>query len=283
MNVYEIVTNKIIEELEKGIIPWHKPWTGCRNGAISHITGKPYSFINQMLLSEPGEYVTFNQARKEGGKIKKGAKGQMVVFFKPFETEKELSNGETKIVFFPVLKYFTVFHISDCEGIESKFDIEDTKFNDILSAEKIANDYSQRENMKINYVAGDSACYRPALDEVILPLKDQFLNETEFYSTLFHELTHSTGHEKRLNRFTDIDQFNRHSESYSKEELVAEIGAASSLSKLGLESEATLKNSAAYIQSWIKALKNDKKMIVSASSRAEKAMKLIFNEILEEE
>lgn len=122
-DLYQEITNKIIEELENGIIPWRKPWTGVTSGAISHTTGRPYSIINQYLLRKPGEYITFNQAKKEGGRIKKGAKAQFIVFWKV--SGKQVLNddgtpatdeeGNPVIKGYPILKYYNVFHIDDCE------------------------------------------------------------------------------------------------------------------------------------------------------------------------
>ena len=119
--------------------------------------------------------------------------------------------------------------------------------------------------------------YRPSTDEVVLPIRKQFMSTTEYYSTVFHELTHSTGHASRLNRLTQAAFFG--SEDYSKEELVAEIGAAALVNHVGLETSNSIRNSAAYIQNWLKVLRDDKRFIVSASGRAEKAVNLILGSV----
>ena len=131
--------------------------------------------------------------------------------------------------------------------------------------------------MKLLHQEGDRAFYRPSTDEVVLPIRKQFMSTAEYYSTVFHELTHSTGHASRLNRLTQAAFFG--SEDYSKEELVAEIGAAALVNHVGLETSNSIRNSAAYIQNWLKVLRDDKRFIVSASGRAEKAVNLILGSV----
>lgn len=286
-DLYSEITNGIIEQLEQGVIPWKKPWTGVSSGAISHATGRAYSLLNQMLLSCPGEYVTFNQCKQEGGKVKKGAKSKIVVFWKVLPREKKdadgniITNADGKPIIegLPVLRYFQVFHIDDCEGIAPKWE---NKLPAVASpderAENVLMDYVRRENIRLENVIGDKAYYSPSCDLIRLPIMEQFDSTAEYYSTAYHEATHSTGHATRLNRFTgDAAAAAFGSESYSKEELVAEIGSACCLHELGLETPSSFKNSAAYIQSWLRVLKDDKRMIISAAARAEKAVKLIFN------
>ena len=277
INVYELVTERIIDELEKGIIPWNKPWTGTRNGAYSRSTGRAYSLLNQMLLRKPGEYLTFNQCKEAGGKVKKGEKSSMVVFWKQVTVDDvDPATGETRKKMVPMLRYFNVFHIDQCEGIEAKYKPEEVKpFDPIAEAEEILTTYRQREGLTIENVRGDRAYYSPANDYICLPLQEQFPDPVEYYSTAFHEMIHSTGHVSRLDRLNRPAAFG--SEEYSKEELVAEIGAASLVAHVGIETAATFRNSAAYIQGWLSALRNDPKMIVSASSKAEKAVHYILN------
>lgn len=285
-DLYSDITNRIIEQLESGIIPWQKPWTGVSSGAISHVTGRAYSLINQMLLGEPGEYITFNQCKKEGGHVKKGSKAKYIVFWKVLaksivdedgEPVKD-ENGLPVVKGLPILKTYSVFHIRDCEGIEPKWDKSPVRIADPDdNAEKTFHEYIAREGITFESVKGDKAYYSPAFDLIHLPLRDQFENTAEYYSTAFHEATHSTGHKTRLNRFETGAAAAFGSESYSKEELVAEIGSACIINTLQLETESSFKNSAAYIQSWLRALKNDKHMIISAAARAEKAVKMILN------
>ena len=275
MDIYKEITDRIIAQMESGVIPWSKPWVASGK-AISRSTGKPYSLLNQMLLGRPGEYLTFKQCQQAGGKVKKGEKSSMVVFWKWIEQENE-ETGEKKEV--PFLRYYNVFHIDQCEGIAAKHTTE-TAFPDgaepLEAAQDIIYDYLSREGVKLSHEEGDRAFYRPATDEVVLPIRKQFVSTAEYYSTVFHELTHSTGHEKRLNRLSKPSFFG--TEDYSKEELVAEIGAATLVNHVGLETASSFRNSAAYIQNWLGVLKGDKRFIVSAAGRAEKAVNLILNQ-----
>ena len=295
-NIYQAVTDRIISQLEKGVIPWRKPWkvSGVQirfkedltKLAFNRVTKLAYGALNQMLLSRVGEYASFKQWTDLGGKIKKGAKSEIVVFWKwlDYKDENDVDeNGNPKIKRVPYLKHYLVFHISDVEGVEplqltelneGEEKPEPDCFDSIEEAERIMNEYVTRENMPIEY-HGNSACYSPTFDRVTLPERFKFgKNSAEFYSTAFHELTHSTGAKHRLDRpirnhFGDT--------AYSKEELVAEIGASGMLNILNIETPESFTNSVAYIQSWISQLKKDNKLIVMASAQAEKAIKYIIN------
>ncbi len=275
MDIYAAVTDRIIAQMEQGQIPWSKPW--CSNAkAVSHATGKPYSLLNQMLLGRPGEYLTFKQCQEAGGHVKKGEKSSMVVFWKWIEQEDE-ETGETKEV--PFLRYYNVFHIDQCEGIQAKYTTE-AHFPDgastVETAQEIIYDYLEREGVKLTHSEGDRAFYRPSTDEIVLPTRKQFISTAEYYSTVYHELTHSTGHPSRLNRLDKVVAFG--SDMYSKEELIAEIGAAALVNHCGLETSTSLRNNAAYVQNWLSVLKGDKRFIVSAVGKAEKAVNLILNQ-----
>ena len=260
INVYELITNRIIAEMEKGIIPWHKPWT-CSNGAVSHITGRPYSLLNQILLrlGEPEaenttdevpvkEYLTFKQIMDAGG-----------------------------IVTIPVLRYYHVFEVGQCEGINRKWSDENRpKANPVDEAEQIVSTYFDRETCKLCIRESDRAYYSPTSDLVNVPQMSQYSHSGEYYSTLFHEMTHSTGHVSRLNRFiAGSAAFG--SEVYSKEELVAELGSTFLLNKTGIDCNNAFRNSVAYLQGWSRALKGDRNMFVSAASKAEAAVNYIIN------
>ena len=271
MDIYGEITNRIMDQLNQGIIPWQKPWVAS-GAAVSHVTGKPYSLLNQMLLGRAGEYVTYKQAQQEGGWIRKGEKASMVVFWKWMTVKDEDTDEEKEI---PLLRYYNVFHISQCEGLEAKH----TKplpniANADAAAEAFIADYVKREGVTIEHQQGDRAFYRPSTDTITLPLMRQFKEVAEYYSTAFHEMTHSTGHVKRLDRLEKTAFFG--SDAYSKEELIAEIGAAALVNRAGLETAKSFRNSAAYIQSWLQALKNDKRFIVSAAGKAEKAVDYIL-------
>lgn len=279
-NVYQIITDRIIEEMSKGIIPWQRPWHGAIDGAVSYETGRPYSFLNQFLLGRPGEWLTFNQIKKLGGKIKKGAKSGMVTFVKTYvkKGNGEVIEGEdAKDEMGFVLRYYNVFHIDDCEGIPTKIkkEREQSDLKPIELADKVANEYVDREDtLKLEVKLSNRAYYSPATDTVVVPQLDQYEVAEEFYSTMFHELVHSTGVSKRCDRGLNKVS-SKHSDEYSREELVAEIGSAMILNQLGIDNEKAFKNSVAYVQSWLRELKNDNRMIVWAASRAEKAVKYI--------
>lgn len=295
-SICEQVTQKLVGLMEKGVNPWRKPWMHCAEDmAISHTNGKPYSLLNQILLGfRSGEYLTFNQVKKEGGTVKKGAKSEIIVFWqcggfkelkKPEDApdDSEVEEAESKWVAWknPILKYYRVFHIDDTDGIQAKYPQKEpgliSNINPIESAENTAKNYCNRSGVTLIIQKSNSAYYRPSTDSVTVPLREQFSEVSEFYSTLFHELTHSTGHPSRLNRLKG--GIHKASEKYSREELVAEIGAATCLSRLGIECNETEENSAAYLKSWSKFLKNDPKAFVIAAGKAEKAISLIFCDV----
>lgn len=286
-NVYEKVTARIIEQLEKGIIPWRKPWrpavmansgkVDLRTVAWNRFTKTVYSPLNQMLLSKPGEYGTFSQWSEIGGKIRKGSKSGMICFWKVLPVKEKKDDGTEIIKQVPFLKTYNVFHIDDVEGVQPLpvDNLKPAKPEETMqNADAIIKAYQEREGIIIRY-GGDRAFYSPAADYIQLPEREQFAHLPEFYSTAFHEITHSTLAPSRCDRRDAIGN-GFGSEQYSKEELVAEIGSSGMLSFLGIETPGTFTNSAAYIQSWLKVLKNDVKMIVSASSKAEKAIEYII-------
>ena len=273
MDLYQTTTDRIIRELEKGTVPWHKPWH-CSTGAISRVIGKPYSVLNQLLLPQPGEYVTFKQAIEEGHPVRKGEKASMVFFFKFIDGEDK-ETGEVKKI--PLLKYYSVFHISQCEGMKPRFATSEPFHGSLKPderAENILKDYISRSGVTLKTEHGNRAFYQPATDTIVVPELSQFAETAEYYSTVYHEAIHSTGHSSRLNRITDTARFG--SETYSKEELVAELGSAYLVNAAGLETSSSFGNSAAYIQGWLAALKDDKWFIVSAAGKAEKAVQMIL-------
>ena len=287
-NVYEMVTERIIAKMQEGIIPWHQPW-GNLSGknvdintmVVSWATKSAYSLLNQFLLGEPGEYLTFKQIIDNGGKLRKGSKSKMVVFFTFVEkVEKDEKTGEDKLVRWPILRYYNVFHIKDTEGIKAhEYKSEEVSSKPVDErAEEIIKGYIEREK-ELRFEcdhASSRAYYSPTFDKVVVPMISQYKNTNEYYSTTFHELTHSTMKESRCDRKAENANAAFGNEDYSREELVAEIGSAMLCNAAGIECEKTFKNSVAYIQSWMRALKNDPKMIVWAAGRAEKAARYIM-------
>jgi len=272
VNVYELVTKRILEQLKQGIIPWRKTWKG--SVPVNYVTQKAYRGVNSLLLPQGGEYLTFLQTKQAGGNVRKGEKSQLVVFFKPMEVEDK-DTGEKKTI--PYLKYSNVFHISQCEGITSKLNPvqADEVTEPMQDAQSIIDDYVNRSGVVLDIVEGSAkAYYQPSLDRIVLPSIKQFTNANDYYSVAFHEASHSTGHLSRLNRISDIASFG--SQSYSREELVAEISAAMVMNNIGLEIPATFENSTAYINGWLKRIRGNDKEIVQASSQAQKATDMIL-------
>ncbi len=276
MDIFATITDRIVEALEQGNIPWHKPWVGGSTGCISYSTGNPYSLLNHLLLGGiSGEYITYRQCSLAGGYVRKGEKSKIITFWKPFDTVND-ETGEIEQHFY--LRYYNVFHLDQCEGISPRWAVSVRRTSDLqpdAAADAIVQDYKERSGITLQIKESDRAFYRPSTDTVVVPQLSQYRKKEEFYSTLFHELTHSTGHSSRLNRITDIAAFGDN--EYSREELCAELGAAFLVNHCSLESEASFRNSAGYVQGWLKALKNDKRLIVSAAGAAEKAVNLILN------
>lgn len=278
MDVYSIVTERIIKQLEQGYIPWKKPWVNCLDGTFNRISRKPYSLLNQLLLTHEGEYATFRQWEQIGGKVKKGEKSEIIVFWKMQEVTEKTETGEIQVRNIPVLRYYNVFHISQVENVfplddsENRFDTEP-----IEEAEKVFRGYTEREHITLHIGDGNKAFYRPFDDSITLPSMAQFERAEEFYSTAFHECGHSTMKATRCDREAENKGSHFGNEGYSKEELVAEITSSAIVHSLGLETEDTFKNNCAYIQNWLSVLKNDKKFIVSATGKAEKAAKYILS------
>ena len=275
-DIFGAITDRIIKALEQGEIPWKKPWNSGSSGCISYSTGKPYSLLNHILLGgQSGEYITFRQATLAGDHVRKGEKSKFVVFWKPFETVDEETGEITKRFF---LRYYSVFHLNQIEGISPRWTASVPPVSDLqpdATADAIIRDYKDRSGITLQITQSDRAFYQPSTDTVVVPQLSQYRRQEEYYSTAFHELVHSTGHKSRLARICDIASFG--SDEYSREELVAELGSAYLVNHCGLESEDSFRNSAGYIQGWLKALKDDKKLIVSAAGAAEKAVNLILD------
>ena len=292
--LYDIITDKIVNMLDKGEIPWRKPWA-VTGGAVSHTTGRRYSLLNQILLLDEGEgmddiatcgreFLTFNQIKAEGGSIRKGERSKMVVFWKIYRHEAKgldgepirNEQGEPLMETTPVLRYFNVWEVSQCEGIERKYEQKrDDSLKPAEEAERIVKEYFAREACTLEIEESDRAYYNPVQDIVHVPRLSQYEEVSEYYSTLFHEMTHSTGHPSRCNRkVTGIAAFG--SESYSKEELVAEMGAAFLSNTAGVDTEKAFRNSAAYIQGWSRKLREDKRLFVNAAAKAEAAVNYIL-------
>ena len=269
---YEIVTESIIKQLESGVAPWRKPWRTEMPANLA--SKKEYRGINVFLLASLGYgsryWLTYRQAQTLGGSVRKGEHGSKVVFWKIGEYRKEdKETGETENRRSILLRYYTVFNLEQCEGIKLP---EPTRIIAPLEqCEIIVNSMPNPPGFEQD----SRAFYRPSTDTVGMPARSAFDSAEEYYSTFFHELTHSTGHPSRVGREGIMEHNPFGSEDYSKEELVAEMGAAMLCGVAGIESR-TLDNSASYLQSWINRLRSDSRLIVSAASQAQKAADYIL-------
>ena len=170
INVYEMVTERIIEQLEQGIIPWEKPWTGVRSGAFNRVSKKSYTLLNQMLLGKDGEWASFKQWTDLGGHIRKGEKSSIVVFWKILPVEEVQEDGSKVVKQIPLLKYINVFHISQVDGVEPLPKEELHDIEPIEKAESILIDYWTRENIKVEHIKGNKAFYSPMSDMIQLKM-----------------------------------------------------------------------------------------------------------------
>ena len=284
-DVFQIVTDRIVAQLEQGVIPWHRPWINVLSGAYSRVTGKPYSLLNQMLLPSDGAYASYQGWKKLGGQVKKGSKGHIIVFWKTPETQDETAtetDEEAAKKQRPVLRYYKVFHEAQVDGIEVSTPTPDLfKTNPIESGEDLFQAYIEREGIRLELELCNEAYYSPDRDLIHCPVIEQYEKAEGYYSTLFHEAIHSTGTLSRLNRL-GLNHVSFGSETYSKEELIAEMGSAFILRYLGMgtSDDSLLENQAAYIHGWLKALQDDRKMIVFAASQAEKAARYVMDLLL---
>ena len=268
----------------EGVMPWHKAWSGMSR-PLSHISGKGYSLINSLLLGfRPDEFITFNQAKKEGGNIKKGAHGRPVCYWStftektPYKVDEDGTEHYRKI---PFLKYYTVFSVEDTEGVERKFAPKTYETKPVEALEAIAKAYIEREGIRFETNRGNRACYSPVMDSITLPNMEQFEDAISYYSTLFHEMAHSTGAKNRLDRNLTEGSFG--DEVYSAEELVAEITSSMLLAECGYSTPDAIRNSAAYVKHWKQFIHDDPRAFVSACGKAEKAINYILGRNQEEE
>jgi antirestriction protein ArdC len=289
-DIEQEITDRMIEALEgEGYGPWQKPWTSAGVLPTSAQTGRAYRGINVFLLSltaqargyESPYWLTFKQAQSFGGSVRKGEKGTLVVFWKVLKKEVETEDGvETRG--FPMMRHYYVFNLDQTDGVTlpKRFDLperEDVETD--VAIESILADYV--DGPSVSYVPGSIAAYNPAADRISLPSLAEFDSTTGHASTILHELTHSTGHASRLNRFErNGEPAHFGSERYAREELVAEMGAAMLAATYGVE--IVFENSAAYVANWLGALKNDKSLVVKAAQQAQKAVDRISGATFED-
>lgn len=289
-DAYNVVTDRIIAALEAGTIPWRRPWTAGDSFPRNAVTGRRYSGANVLVLtmseySDP-RWLTFRQALALGGNVRKGEHGTGVVFWKFLQRTRHadgtpLVEGE-RAGQVPLLRYFTVFNVEQCDGLDAErlapWEQDAETFDPIVEADTITRQFFEAPGApRFTHNGGSRAFYVPAQDHIHLPKQSAFTSNVDYYATLFHEMGHSTGHASRLNRHgleTGIGVFG--SEVYSREELAAEMTSAFLAAAAGLDTT-TLPQNAAYIASWLKALKDDRKLLVVAASQGQKAADYILD------
>lgn len=274
MNVYDAINSRILELLEQGTVPWRKTWN---SGSIPKniVSKKEYRGVNVFLLScmpySSRYWMTFKQCQEKGGHIIKGSKSTPVIFWKWLEPKDTDSADADKT---PMLRFYNVFNLSQTEGIEPPQTTETVNtFTPIEQAEQIIANMPQRPEVKHR---GNQPYYSPKLDYIQINSPTTFNTPEDYYDTFFHELIHSTGHESRLARKGIMETSYYGSHAYSKEELVAECGAAFLCGHVGIEQK-TVENNAAYIQGFLKLLKGDKTALVHAAALAQKASDFVLN------
>jgi antirestriction protein ArdC len=288
-DIYQEVTDRIVESLDKGIIPWKKPWKNI-NGELPYSlsTGKPYRGINVFLLAMQSygdpRWGTYKATTEAGGQVRKGEKGTRIILWKPVKKKGETEEEKRDYL---LLRDYVVFNAEQCDGLPELPKAEELPEHERDEvAEEIIKGYLDDVKMirkqpvhgpKVTY-GGDRACYSILNDSVRIPQSGQFEKIDEFYGTVFHELVHSTGNERRLAR---IEPALFGTDPYAKEELVAEIGASMLSGIAGLES-AGGENSVAYIANWRKQLSDDPKLIIQAAAQAQKAADMILGTTFEE-
>lgn len=289
-DLYQQITNKIIGMIEQGVAPWRRTWSTyglARNYLTRHI----YTGINLILMNNTPHpipyFMTFKQVKELGGQVRKGTKAEMVIYFNLYykdcydntldkeDAYRRRAAGE-EIQVLKFIRYYNVFNIADIEGI--KFEIPEiaSKPNEkIIWCENIIENMAKRPEFKS--IDGNRAFYSPRLDFVNMPDIKQFETPEDYYATFFHELTHSTGHASRLAREEIMNPESFGSKPYSREELVAEMGASFLCSSVNIDYDSIIENNAAYLAGWLKVLKEDSKFIFKAAAEAQKAVDYILN------
>lgn len=275
IDVYQIVTNRIIEQLAQQVVPWRKPWTEAGHPQ-NLLSKRPYTGINTWLLASVGYaqnyFLTWKQVHELGASVKKGEKGHIVIFWKYLHQETEATEASKPKA---LLRYYYVFNIAQCDNLPEVFSIP-FDHHDIGRIGACDEIIERMPNGPVIKHAKQKAYYDPQKDIINMPRQGSFASAESYYCTLFHELIHSTGHQTRLNRKGIVEAVNYASVPYSMEELIAEIGACYLNSVAGIM-DTEFDNSVAYIKGWIEALRNDKRLIIFASGQAQRAVDYILN------
>ncbi|MCE8014382.1 ArdC family protein [Billgrantia desiderata] len=296
-DIYQRVTDRIITALEAGTAPWVKPWTG--KGVTGEIipcnahTGRSYSGVNVLLLWVAAEergfsrqrWLTLKQVHAAGGRVieEEVRHSTEICLYRPLiKPELDMDGnevmdeeGKPKERVVPLFRGFRVFNVQQCEGLPEQLVGSRIEATPQWAAHIAADQVIKMSGVPIEHVLGDDAYYSPVFDKVRLPQQSQFDDAERYYSTVLHELTHATGHQSRLARDGIVAFEGFGSESYAREELVAELGAAFLCAQLGIEGRLQDHN-ASYIASWLKTLKNDKRAIFRATGKARNAAEYLL-------
>jgi len=291
-DVYQKITDQIIAELEKGSVPWLRPWReGEPPFPVNALSGRPYQGINIPLLwsrASRGSFasdrwLTFHQLSSLGGHVHKGEKSSLAVLYLPRSQEETDTdgrtvmdeNGEPKMRHFGLIREFRLFNLSQCEGLPgSLYDPFPRPVNPVDAAETLA----LNSGVTLRHRRQSQAYYKPAADLVMMPHPQQFESSEAYYATLLHELTHATGHPSRLNRPGIAGNGHNHA-LYAAEELVAEMGAAFLCAQTGIQGKL---QHASYIGYWLDILRQDKRAVIRASGMARNACEWLLNPSLQD-
>jgi antirestriction protein ArdC len=281
--IHQIVTQRMIAALQRGTIPWRKPWHAATGQPRSMSTGLPYRGVNLFLLSlTAGEegyaspyWATYRQVSTLGGQVRRGERSTLVVFWKKAETEhRDPQTSEVTVRAVPVLRYYRVFNAAQADGLPDRFYPAPGEHQPIAEPQAVLDGYLAR-GPRLMHMAGDRADYHPATDTIRLPLLAQFRTSGAYYAAAFHEAGHSTGHPHRLNRpgIATFDHFG--SGKYAREELIAEMTSSILCTHTGIDTPDTFANSASYIANWLTGLGSDHKLVITAAAHAQRACDLI--------
>ena len=281
--IHKIVTDRMIAALQRGTVPWRKPWQAATGQPRSMSTGQPYRGINPFLLGltaaeegYPSPYWgTYRQISELGGQVRRAERSTLVVFWKQARTEqRDPQTGELTVKQLPVLRYYRVFNAAQADRLPARFYPAPGEHSQMAEPQAVLDGYLAR-GPRLVHVAGERADYHLATDTIRLPPRAQFRTPEGYYATAFHEAGHCTGHPARLNRpgIAAFDHFG--SGQYAREELIAQMTSSVLCAQTGIDDPATFANSASYIAGWLTALGNDHRLVITAAAHAQRASDLI--------
>jgi antirestriction protein ArdC len=283
--IYQAVTDRMVQALERGVVPWRTPWTlAGRPRSLS--TGRAYQGVNTWLLSlacrEQGWaspwFGTYRQVQELGGQVRKGERSTLVTFWKTLEKQdRDAGTGEVTVRAVPLLRTFRVFNACQADGLPGRYFPEPGEERPIAGPQAVLDGYlGQAGAPRLRHDVHGQAYYNPAADEIHLPPMTGHRSPEHYYATAYHEAAHSTGHASRLDRdgiTSSGAAFGSH--AYGKEELVAQMTASMLCAETGIDTGEIFGNSAAYIGSWLRTIKGDPRMVVTAAAAAQRASDLI--------